>query len=64
MNKKQLSKGLVQYIDEQAGYGWKIKHDTVYFARYKSNGRAKDFTDEQGTVEQWQWEYEIRTKHA
>lgn len=56
MRKSELSKALKQYITEHSGYGWRLKGNKVMFATGIYHHKAYDFTDEQGTIEDWQFE--------
>lgn len=51
-----MQKRLRQYITEHSPYGFKVKGKDVYFATYRnSKGKATDYTDYQGTIQQWKY---------
>lgn len=58
-----MQKRLKQYITEHSPYGFKVKGKDIYFATYRnSKGKATDYTDYQGTIQQWKYELECKLR--
>lgn len=58
----KISKALSQYISECSVNGWKLKGNKVMFATGIYHHKPYDFTDEQGTIEDWQFELDCKLK--